>query len=382
MPAPSNVIELLQTMVRIDSVNAAVSGRADAEGPLRDTLEQIARSWGFATRRLPSPSGADQLLVLHEPAPGGPWLLFDSHLDTVAVNDMTVDPFGAHIDRDKLYGRGACDTKGTGAAMLWALRVYASAGARPNNIALLFSVDEEVGMTGIRSFVEHDLPALPFRPVAAIVGEPTDAHPVVAHNGCVRWTVTTIGRAAHSSVPHEGRSAISAMVRVIDAIESRYVPSLKATHTLTGQAVCSVNLIRGGASINIIPPTCEIGIDRRLVPGEDETEASAALESLLAPLGVEYRTERDILHPPLSDAHNRELAEVAREVLRAMGLPTMTVGAPFATHAAYLAQAGLPTIVLGPGEPWAAHTKDEFVHVSKIERGVDLYRRLMEAAYA
>lgn len=379
LAVPENVVQLLRGMVRIDSVNSAISGRACAEDQLRDWLQDAAAASGFATRRLTVPGHADQLLITHAARKDAPWLLFDSHMDTVGVEGMSVEPFGGVVDGDKLFGRGACDTKGTGAAMLWVLREYAASNDQPNNIALLFSVDEEIAMTGIRSFVERDLPALGFRPAAAIVGEPTDCHPVAAHNGTMRWTITTRGKAAHSSVPHEGRSAISAMVKVIDAIESRYIPTLDAEHPLTGRAACSINLIRGGTAINIIPDKCDIEIDRRLVPGEDAEAALRRLDELLKPLGVDYAIQQDVLHPPLSDEGNRPLAELAQRILRDMGLPAMVVGAPFSTHAAYLAAAGIPTLVLGPGEPWPAHTREEYVHLSKIERGVELYRRFMRA---
>ncbi len=376
---PDNVIDLLRGMVRIDSVNTAASGRPQAENQLRDWLEEVATGWGLAARRLPVPGQADQLLVTFETRADGPWLLFDSHLDTVAVAGMTVEPFGGVIDGDRLYGRGACDTKGTGAAMLWALRDYMRGDERSANIAILFSVDEEQAMTGMRSFVARDLPTLPMRFAAAVVGEPTSFHPVVAHNGCVRWTIAAAGRASHSSVPHEGRSAISAMVRIIDAIEAGYIPGLTASHPRTGPAVCSVNVIRGGSAINIIPDRCEIEVDRRLAPGETAAEATAGLRAILDTLGVEYAMGVDVEHPPFNDDANGGLAAAAQAVLREMGLPTMLVGAPFATHAAYLAAAGLPTLVLGPGDPHPAHTKDEWVSVSAIRRGVELYLRLMRS---
>lgn len=383
--APENVHDLLQGMVRIDSVNAAISGRRHAEDQLRDWLQEIAVSWGFATRRLPVEHAADQLLITHEADPAAPWVLFDSHLDTVGALGMTVEPFGGLIDGDRLFGRGACDTKGTGAAMLWALKEHAatSGGAEgANNVALLFSVDEESGMAGIRSFTRRDLPRLPFRVAAAIVGEPTMCHPVIAHNGVVRWTVRTIGKASHSSVPHEGRSAISMMCRVIEAIESRYIPGLSASHPRTGQAVCSINLIRGGSGINVIPERCEIEIDRRLVPGEVSEAAVAEVEALLRELGVEHETEVDVTHPPLRDDANGPLAEHAQRILREMSLPAMCVGAPFATHGAYLAEAGVATIVIGPGDPHPAHTKDEWVSLAAIRQGVELYLRFMRTPLA
>ncbi len=382
MPDPplNHAAALLQELVRINSVNAALPGSADGERELRDFLDDLARSWGLTTRRLPAGDQHDQLLITCDVGTDKPWLLFDSHLDTVSSQGMTIDPFGGHIEGDKLFGRGACDTKGTGAAMLTALRHYADQpGTQPNNIALLLSVDEEVAMRGMQWFIRHDLPDLGFTPWGVIIGEPTDFHPVVAHNGCVRWKLTTRGIAAHSSVPLEGRSAISAMVKVIDAIESRYAPALQHDHPQTGAPVCTVNMIRGGNSPNIIPDHCAIEIDRRVTPCESPQQVEPALRYMLDELvHVDYELTRQIDHPPLApESSAAVLLPAVQAVLRGMGKPTLAPGAPFATHAAYTAAAGLPSLVLGPGSPHKAHTPDEWVSVEAIGRGVEMYLRIM-----
>lgn len=386
---PDSLVQTLKQMVQIDSVNGALTGKACAESAAVDWVQRVAVAWGFKARRLPVSGRADQLLITHNVADDAPRLLFDSHLDTVAVDGMTVDPFGGEYRDGRIYGRGACDTKGTGAAMLWALREYAMAHDGPNNIALLFSVDEEVGMSGIRSFLKNDYPSLGFRPVGVIVGEPTELHPVIAHNGLIRWKVTTHGVAAHSSVPHQGRSAISAMMRVIDAIESRYIPGLTAENELTGRAACSVNMIRGGSSANIIPDACTIDIDRRVAPapGEDfeaiKRDLAQLIESVKTEVPtLEYTTEVVVTHPPLMPAGSEQLVVAIKAVLKQQGLPTLSVGAPFATHAGYFCEAGLPTVVLGPGEAHKAHTKDEYISIDQLERGAALYLALMRTPFA
>ncbi|MEO0513703.1 MAG: M20/M25/M40 family metallo-hydrolase [Planctomycetota bacterium] len=384
-PLPESVIELLQTMVRVNTINAALPGSVDAEAVLVDQMEKVAKAWGLATQRLPVAGQADQLLVTLAVDTSLPWVLFDSHLDTVAVEGMTIDPFGGELRDGKVWGRGACDTKGTGAAMLWAMKQCAEGdrAALPNNLALLFGVDEEVSMRGVASFVERDLPGLGWTPSAVVVGEPTELRPVVAHHGCLRWSLTTHGQACHSSTPHDGVSAISAMVRVVDVIEREYIPSLAAEHPLTGPAVCSINLIRGGSAPNIIPESCVIEIDRRVVPGEDSAEPLRAVADLLEPLThndppLRFTQEVAVDHPPLTTRHNGPWVEHLQDVLTRLSLPTLTLGAPFATHASYYDPAGIPAVVLGPGSPHKAHTKDEWVAVDQIERGVELYRQIMQ----
>jgi len=375
---PKSVVELLQHTVAIHSVNPAMGGEFLSEKTLGDYLFDLAAQWKLDAQRLGCAGHADQILITVEASEADrPWLLFDSHLDTVAATGMTVDPFGGKLAEQRIYGRGSCDTKGTGAAMLWALRAYANQPNRPCCAALLFSVDEEHAMTGIQSFINCDLPRLGWEVAAAIVGEPTEFHPIIAHHGLLRWTLTTRGVAAHSSVPHEGRSAISAMVKVIDAMETQYIPSLKAYDDLTGAAACSINTIQGGSAANIIPDFCTVEVDRRVVPGEDVQATLKAADDVLAPLDFAVERKVHIQHPPMTTRCNAQLVTHARAVLGDMKLPTMTIGAAFATHGAYFDAAGIGSVVIGPGELHKAHTKDESIPLDHLERGVELYTRLM-----
>ncbi|MEM6259868.1 MAG: M20/M25/M40 family metallo-hydrolase [Planctomycetota bacterium] len=383
---PETVIELLQAMVRVDTVNSALTGKAEAEAELVDLLAKFAGRWMLEVEILPVDGQADQLLLTLRAGSDRPWVLFDSHLDTVAVEHMSIDPFGAELREGRLYGRGACDTKGTGAAMLWALRRYAQQANRPNNIALLFSVDEEIAMNGIQSFVENDLPRLGWSPSMVIVGEPTEHIPVIAHNGCVRWTIQTHGKAAHSSTPWEGRSAIDDMVQLLSALKTDYIDTLDAEHALTGRAVASVNLIQGGSAPNIIPEHCRCEVDRRVVPGEDQMTVLPTVAAILD--GVksvdpkfDYIQTLQVAHPPLLPESSESILPAVKAALHTNDLRKPNVGAPFATHAGYLAQAGLPALVLGPGSPHPAHTKDEWVAVSEIEKGVEVYGTLMQATF-
>jgi len=390
-------VDLLRWMVGHDTVNTARSGDPYAEQSLCEGLEAIARSWGLSTRRLAVEGRSDQLLIQVDGAggeanrsiqassaprrdePGG--LLFESHLDTVAVDGMTIDPFAGEVRDGRLYGRGACDTKGTGAAMLWALRRYAQRPAleRPRPVALLFTIDEESGMSGVRALLRNDLDKLPFQPRGVVVGEATRLRPVVAHHGVLRWRVSTTGVAAHSADPSKGRSAITAMRPVLEEIEDRYIPSLDASHPRTGVARASVNLIRGGSLINIIPESCSIEIDRRVAPGETLDEAEQSFRKRLA--AFELTIERTAHAPPLADDANRAWADAVVRTLdriRNADEPAPTpCGVAYATHAGDLAEAGLPVVVLGPGDIAQAHTHDEFIALDAFERGVEIYHALM-----
>jgi len=385
MSLPTSCEQLLQAMVGFDTINANISGRPEAEFALAQYLETLAQGLGLTTQRLPVAGQGFNLLVSGRVAANAPWLLFESHLDTVGVEGMTVDPFAAEIKDGRLYGRGACDTKGSGAAMLWALKQYLAGAAQPNNITILYTLDEEGGKTGIRAYAQRHLPALGWRPAGAIIGEPTQLKLIVAHNGVVRWRIRAHGLAAHSSDPGQGRSAISMMVKVIQTLEARYIPTLTTTHPLTGKAQCSINVIRGGAHVNIIPEQCEIQVDRRIVPGEDPAQVLPAVERLLDelrrgddPVQVS-QAEPDIIDYPLDPAGGELFAAWVGRALKQLGLPAEPLGVGYGTNGSNLSRIGLPTVVLGPGNIAQAHTQDEWIDLDQLRRGVDVYLQLMRS---
>jgi len=385
MPASpyTSVESLLQKLVSFDTVNSVITGRSFPEKPLLEYLEALARSMGFETRRMTVPEGGENLVLTHRISPTAPWLMFISHMDTVSTAGMTIDPTGGKIERGRIWSRGACDTKGTGAAMLEALRLYRSSPGQQHNIALIFTVDEEYGMTGVRALIAQR-GGLGLEPRGVVVGEPTMLKPLAATNGALRWKLTTHGVAAHSADPSKGRSAISDMAHVIHAIESHYTPTLSATHTLTGKAQCSINMIQGGVQINIIPAACEVRIDRRIVPGEQEDARSvfARIEQVLAPVvaarpGLKFEQEPLMYSPPQDDRVCNRFLPVVQSALKTLGLLAESQGAPYSTEAGDLSAANIPAIVIGPGDIAQAHTKDEWLDISQLHRGVEVYLAIM-----
>lgn len=375
MTLPRTPEELLAQMVSFETVNPDFGGPAGGEARLAAHLESLALTWGLSARRLPVDDGRFNLLLsCAATMPDAEWLLFESHLDTVAVEGMTVPPFHLTGDGDRLFGRGACDTKGSGAAMLWALRDYAARPVRLRHAGVLFTIDEEAGMTGAQAFAAGALREFP-RLRGIVVGEPTGLRPVVAHNGALRWRSVTRGLAAHSSDPTRGRSAIAAMLPVIAALETKFIPLATRTFPLTGRAAASINVIRGGSAVNIIPDTCEILCDRRLVPGETAEHVRAERDAALAGLAVEH--DREYLAPPLPPGNSAALHAWMQPAFVVTGLDPAAVGAAYATDASHYAAAGAPVLVLGPGDIAQAHTQDEWLHRAELSRAVALYAALL-----
>ena len=377
--------ELLQAMIAFNTVNSNISGTPDAELALSQFLELQANFLGFSTRRLPIGDRSFNLLVSYLVSQDAPWLLFESHLDTVSIEDMTIDPLGGHLENNRIHGRGACDTKGSGAAMLYALKRYAEESAAHNNVAIVYTVDEEVKKTGVRMFVEQHLSLLDWNPVGVIVGEPTQLKLVVAHNGVVRWRIRTQGIAAHSSSPDRGLSAISMMMKVLGALESHYIPNLQASHLLTGRAQCSVNVICGGTQVNVVPATCEVQIDRRVVPGEKAQSVIPTVEDMLNGLRRNddqmnvLQAEPDMIFPPLDPSGNEALIAFAQGVLKEMQLSFEPMGVGFGTNASSFNDLGIPTIIIGPGDIAQAHTSDEWIDLEQLRQGEAVYFNLMSS---
>src|ERR1043166_1816359 len=205
-------------------------------------------------------------------------LLLEAHQDTVPIDQMGVEPFGAKIENGRVCGRGACDIKGGMAPMLACFaRLAREKPKNCANVIMACTVDEESTMLGVRELVRRGLKA-----DFAVVAEPTNLNIVHAHKGVTRWHIQTAGRSCHSSTPEQGVNAIYRMGRLLTAIE-KVADKLRAgpADPLLGPPTLSVGRIEGGTSVNTVPDFCRIEIDRRVVGGEDPEAAPAPLAGLL-----------------------------------------------------------------------------------------------------
>jgi acetylornithine deacetylase len=302
--------------------------------------------------------------------------VLEAHQDTVPTDNMTIEPFGARIDGNRLYGRGACDIKGGMAAMLGAFaRVVREQPAGAANVVLACSVDEEHTFQGVQRLVRDGLKA-----DAAVVAEPTDLNIVHAHKGIVRWELVTTGRSCHSSRPEQGRNAIYFMGRVLTAIE-RYADQLfqSRQHQLLGRPTVSAGRIEGGTSVNTVPDRCRIEIDRRLLPGEEPLAAQRELQEFVrAQVGPDVPFEclppwmsKGALNPEGSEALVRELGAVIDAVRGTHQVEAV----PYGTDASNIAGAGVPAVVFGPGDIGKAHTCDEWVPLDEVAAASDILYR-------
>jgi acetylornithine deacetylase len=378
--------ELLRQMVEIDSVNASISHRRFPEQELAQYLESYARALGFEVARLMMEDGSYNLLITARTRETDPWIVFDSHMDTVGFEGTTVSPPAGEIRENRMCGRGSCDTKASGAAMLVALARTMESSKLGNNVALLFTTDEEAGKSGAIAFRDSVKAEFGWEPRVVVVGEPTRMRPVVAHNGMLRIGIEAKGISVHSSRPELGRSAISDILKVVAAIEAEYAPSLKTIHPLTGAPRCSVNMIHGGRQFNVVPESCRIDVDRRVIPGEDLCTIHRDFEFLLDTLrsriaGLDVQIVDSKSEEPMNPLQIDTLMQWLIPVLSRFQIPTEPLGAPYGTNAAKYTEVGWPAVVLGPGDIAQAHTADEWIDLSMLDLAVDVYSHLMQAPF-
>ena len=380
-----DTLSTLKELVAIPSVSPMgreLTGPIFGEARLTEYLEKTLLGMGLAVHRQTVAPGRENVIARLDgdkspTAAGGCIVLLDAHQDTVPVDGMTIEPFRPQERDGRLYGRGACDTKGGMAAMLAAVARLAQ--ERPRSmptIVVSCTADEENGFRGAARLPElwtdgcNDF--VPRRPDAALVLEPTMLNPVVAHRGVIRWRVHANGRAAHSAHPEAGDNAIYRMAKVVTALEE-YAATLSTrdtAHPLCGPATVSVGTIHGGAGVNTVPDRCTIEIDYRPLPGEELVAARRRmLDQVMREASSESWLENEspyLQGMALSDEHNGVVAEQLTAAIRSVVGGCRRQGASYCTNAPFYAAAGIPTVVFGPGCPEQAHTADEWLPVNQL----------------
>lgn len=299
-------------------------------------------------------------------------ILLAPHLDTVGADGTRFIP---QRKNGRLHGRGACDTKGSVAAMLTALCELAAAKGRPQSTQIVFVglMDEENGQAGSRGLVAGG-----FSADLAIVGEPTRLQVVTAHKGSLWLQLATQGKAAHGATPHLGKNAVHEMARLVDVIETKYAAQLKKRkHKLLGTATVNVGKISGGSQPNIVPDACTIEIDRRTLPGETERSVRRELAALLAANGLNAKIS-SAKHAPAPSLETDPGLPLVQQFLRSVK-QSRTVGVDYFCDAAVLAAGGIPSVVFGPGDIAQAHTVDEWISLAELERAKDLLVRFFRS---
>ncbi|MCE0498262.1 MAG: M20 family metallopeptidase [Methylacidiphilales bacterium] len=375
MARPKNVVELLQDLVAIPSVNPQGTPGTDRVGEqaLAEYVADFLRALGAEATLEPVEPGRPNVVARFTPEQPKARLAFAPHLDTVSVAGMTIPPFDPAIRDGKLFGRGSTDTKGPMAAALWAVSEWAQSPARARSrIEWIFLalMGEEAGNDGA-----HALTKKGFSSDLTLVLEPTGLGVVTAHKGALWIEIATTGVACHGSTPDRGRNAIYAMRRVLEIIEEQIIPGLaREPHLKLGPVTINAGTIAGGSKVNIVPDKCLIEIDCRVVPGVDADKFRRRLETTLQAAVPETVVRLQRYSPPLDT--DETLPWVQRLGKAARGFTT----APWFSDASILGGANCTAVCIGPGSIAQAHTKDEHILLSDLEEGAGFFRRWMTIA--
>jgi acetylornithine deacetylase/succinyl-diaminopimelate desuccinylase-like protein len=342
---------------RVADFLAATAARAGLEVELQDVLPGRPN---LVARLLPRDKIRQTILL----AP---------HLDTVGADESQFIP---RRKNGRLHGRGACDTKGSVAAMLTALSELAEAKSRPRETEIVFAglIDEENAQAG-----SHGLVNGKFKADLAIVGEFTNLQVVTAHKGSLWLELEASGVAAHGATPQFGKNAIHEMARIVDWLQTDYAADLRRRrrHPLLGLSTVNVGMICGGRQANIVPDCCAITIDRRTLPGETEAGVKREIQKFLRSKHFSATIADKKLAPALPLETNHKLPLV-QQFMKCAG-QTRPLGVHFFCDAAILSAGGIPSVVFGPGDAAQAHTADEWISLAELERGKNLLLKFLKS---
>lgn len=361
--------EILADLVRIDSV----STRSNAE--IIKYLERRCEALGLITRRFSytDEHGVEKInLIALTHDVDEVELAMVGHTDTVPYDPNWTEATNLTERDGKLYGRGACDTKGFIAAALTAVE-----NIKPGKpLALIFTADEEVGLLGAKRLAQ----VKPLRVRYSLVGEPTSLRPIRAGKGYSLAEVLVKGREAHSAYPALGASAILRAARLINRLEAIAAQLKQDQHAAFDPPFTTLNigLIHGGSAKNVLAGECQFTLEWRPVPSQSSEHL---LDLFNAAIAEEMKADPDF--QCVVDANRQDTgfetapdSRLVQLLEKATGRESGTVA--FGTEAAQMMLLGSEAAVIGPGDIREAHRTGEFVPVDELERCAEVLRQSIQ----
>ena len=379
MSALERAIEITGELVSFDTESSKTNL------PLIDFVEDYLKKHSVTYVRAPNAAG-DKAAIFATIGPEAPdGVLLSGHTDVVPVagQDWSSDPFVMRRTADRLYGRGVVDMKGFGAVCLAMIPEFKQARlSRP--VHLLLSYDEETTCRGPLDVIARlgvDLP----RPSAVIVGEPTSMQVADAHKSVTTFVTKVTGFEIHSANLHRGVSAVHVGCQLVCELE-RIGADLRAAGDPSGRfdppwTSVHIGVIHGGTARNIVAKNCAFEWEVRGLPGargalvRDRLEAYAdglrrTLFADFPQAGIETVMENEV--PGLAPEPGSPAETLALRLARR----NATIAVPYATEAGHFQQAGVPTVVCGPGRIDQAHQPDEYIEIEQISACIEFMRRL------
>ena len=291
---------------------------------------------------------------------GRPTLMLCGHLDTVPPF------FPPQIKGTRLFGRGAADDKGGLAAVINAI-----ANIEPSKLngTLLttFVVDEELNSLGAQDVLPQ------IGADFGVVCEPTSLKIVNGHKGRLTFNIEINGKSAHASKPELGKNAVVAMAKLVLQLDTMQLTK----HPEFGSETMTVSEINGGDAPNIVPDRCQICVDYRFVPPHDALSVLEMLRAKLPDARVEFAEKPKNFSQPFY-LPDHEIITLLIESIRCCGQNPQIETMDASTDASRFNQAGIPTVVFGPGDIAQAHTTDEWIDLREVEIASRIFRELIK----
>ncbi len=381
MPEHLTPREMLARLVAFPTI----STRSNLD--LVDFVEDYLAGHGVTATRVPDATGEKAaLFAAIGPAVAG-GVALSGHSDVVPVEgqDWSGDPFTLRERDGRLYGRGACDMKGfVATALALAPEMRAAPLRRP--IVIAISYDEEIGCLGAPPMIAAMGAALP-APEAVIVGEPTSMKVVTGHKAAWYFDARVRGHEVHSSLMDRGVSAIMTGARLIEWMNETNAANARAADPASPFdppfATLHVGVIAGGTAHNITARDCRFECEIRMLPDEDRAAWKARIRAEAARLDAEVKA----IHPDAGvrieetgelPACRPEADGAAEGIARALTGDNAHHVVAYMTEAGQFQDAGLSTVVCGPGDIAQAHQPDEFITIDQLAAGAAFVRRLIE----
>lgn len=400
-------MQLTQELIRIPSVKHDGLG---GEEKVALYLVRLLEEMGLDVVIEEVEPGSPNVIAVVQGNREGACLMFECHTDVVTEGDASewkYDPYEGRIIRNRIYGRGACDTKGNLAAAVKAIQAILESGrCFKGKILLGILVDEEGLMKGVKHFIRHGWAN---GVDAAIICEPVDNHLCITQKGALRVELITRGKMSHGAMPLTGFNPIPPMVSILEKIrqlEEEEIERLGKDDFLGYPSITPTVLqapVKGGPQLNVIPSQCKALLDIRTIPGQSHEALKKQLEDIVkdeersilrslqsGPLkeireslekglskGISFEAKLNIFEDrPWTQTSREEpiVQAIARAYRRVTGEEPIYDGVPGATDGTFLsAWAGIPIVTFGAGKRMIPHQKDEWVSIEDLELTAKIY---------
>lgn len=361
------LLQALQDLIRIESVNPELAGMGSGELLIAEHIGKYLAAMGLEVHYQEIKPKRVNVIGVLKGSGAGKSLMLNGHTDTVGITRMDIDPLNPAFRDGKVYGRGSFDMKGGLAAMIAAVKAIIEAGLRPKgDVILAFVGDEEYLSAGTEVLVRE------YSAHAAILCEPTGLKVCIAHKGFAWIKVEVFGKAAHGSRPDRGIDAIVKAGKFLARIEELGKESLiQKKHPLLGSPSIHASLIKGGTELSTYPDYCLVELERRFIPGETIKTIEVEIQALIDDLAskddqFKAKFEVSFSRPPLEVARDHEIVgALARAYANTVKKAPQFIGVGGWMDSAILAEAGIPSVIIGPAGD-GFHAATEYVDFASI----------------